>query len=67
MGTVVQGTAAADTISGASADGDIVWGHQGDDFLLSGPGPDVFRFVPGDGHELHPVCPDTDLSNREPI
>ena len=51
MGIVVQGTAAADTISGASADGDIVWGLQGEDFLLSGPGPDVFRFDPGDGQD----------------
>ena len=51
MSTVVQGTAAADILSGASADGDVVWGLQGDDYLLSGPGPDDFRFDPGDGQD----------------
>ena len=51
MSTVVQGTAAADTISGVSVDGDVVWGLQGDDYLLSGPGPDVFHFDPGDGQD----------------
>ena len=51
MSTVLQGTAAADTISGASVDGDVVWGSRGNDFLLSGPGPDVFHFDPGDGQD----------------
>ena len=47
----MQGTPAADTISGASVDGDVVWGTQGNDYLLSGPGPDLFRFDPGDGQD----------------
>ena len=51
MSVIVQGTPAADTISGASVDGDVVWGTQGNDFLLSGPGPDLFRFDPGDGQD----------------
>jgi Ca2+-binding RTX toxin-like protein len=51
MSTVLRGTAAADTISAASVDGDVVWGTQGDDNLMSGPGPDVFRFDLGDGQD----------------
>ena len=51
MGTIVRGTAASDTIGGSSADGDTVVGGQGNDYLLSGPGADVFAFDPGDGQD----------------
>ena len=51
MGTIVRGAAARDTIGGSSADGDTVIGGQGNDYLLSGPGADVFAFNPGDGQD----------------
>ncbi len=51
MGTIVRGTAASDTIGGSSADGDTVIGGQGNDYLLFGPGADVFAFNPGDGQD----------------
>jgi hypothetical protein len=51
MGTIVRGTAARDTVGGSSADGDTVIGGQGNDYLLSGPGADVFAFNPGDGQD----------------
>jgi Domain of unknown function (DUF4214) len=51
MATILRGTAARDTIGGSSADGDTVIGAQGNDYLLSGPGADVFAFNPGDGQD----------------
>ena len=51
MSTIVRGTVARDTIGGSSADGDTVISGQGNDFLLSGPGADVFAFDPGDGQD----------------
>ena len=51
MGTIVRGTAARESIGAWSADGDTVIGGQGNDYLLAGPGPDVFAFNPGDGQD----------------
>ena len=47
----MRGTVARDTIGGSSADGDTVISGQGNDYLLSGPGADVFAFDPGDGQD----------------